>query len=173
MPVCEARQHVVCVCWPHNVILVCNTCRTQLQYVQVPFTVSSSLLDILPVLRHTCVCVCVCVEGVGVETGILVIPMRQGRFMCHRLKQSRATEHVWERKALTTQPSQSLCLQPYLILWSSVTDRLGGLVVKASASRAEGPGFESRLRRDFSGSSHTSDLKTGTPSGYPARRLAL
>ena len=30
-------------------------------------------------------------------------------------------------------------------------DRLDGLVVKASASRAEDPGFESRLRRDFSG----------------------
>ena len=30
-------------------------------------------------------------------------------------------------------------------------DRLVGLVVKASASRVEGPGFESRLRRDFSG----------------------
>ena len=28
-------------------------------------------------------------------------------------------------------------------------DRLVGLVVKASDSRAEGPGFESRLRRDF------------------------
>ena len=34
---------------------------------------------------------------------------------------------------------------------------------KASASRAEDPGFESRLRRDFFGSSHTSDLKIGTP----------
>ena len=32
-----------------------------------------------------------------------------------------------------------------------VVDRLVGLVVKASASRAEGPGFESRLRRDFFG----------------------
>ena len=32
-----------------------------------------------------------------------------------------------------------------------VTDRLVGLVVKASASRTEGPGFESRLRRDFFG----------------------
>ena len=42
-------------------------------------------------------------------------------------------------------------------------NRLVGLVVKASASRAEGPGFESRLRRDFSGSSHTSDSKIGTP----------
>ena len=41
--------------------------------------------------------------------------------------------------------------------------RLVGLVVKASASGAEGPGFESRLRRDFSRSSHTSDLKIGTP----------
>ena len=38
-----------------------------------------------------------------------------------------------------------------------------GLVVKASASRAEGSEFESLLRQDFSGSSHTSDLKIGTP----------
>ena len=41
--------------------------------------------------------------------------------------------------------------------------RLVGLVVKASALRAEDPGFESRLCRDFLGSSHTSDLKIGTP----------
>ena len=37
------------------------------------------------------------------------------------------------------------------------------LVVKASPSRAEDPGFESRLQRDFSWSSHTSDFKIGTP----------
>ena len=36
-------------------------------------------------------------------------------------------------------------------------------VVKAPASTAEDPGLESRLRRGFSGSSHTSDLKIGTP----------
>ena len=36
-------------------------------------------------------------------------------------------------------------------------------MVKASASGAEDPGFKSRWRRDFSGSSHTSDLKIGTP----------
>ena len=30
-------------------------------------------------------------------------------------------------------------------------DRLVGLVVKASALRADGPGFESRLRRDLFG----------------------
>ena len=34
---------------------------------------------------------------------------------------------------------------------------------KASASRAEDAGFESRLRRIFSGSSHTSDFNIGTP----------
>ena len=36
-------------------------------------------------------------------------------------------------------------------------------MVTASASRAEDPGFESRLHRDFSGSSRTNDLKIGTP----------
>ena len=40
---------------------------------------------------------------------------------------------------------------------------LGGLVVMAPASRAEDPGFESCLRRDFFGSSHNSDIKLGTP----------
>ena len=39
-----------------------------------------------------------------------------------------------------------------------------GLEVKASASRAADPGFDSCLcREDFSGLSHTNDLKTGTP----------
>ena len=42
------------------------------------------------------------------------------------------------------------------------SNRLDGLVVKVSASRAEDPRFESRLRRDFFGSSHTSDSKIGT-----------
>ena len=36
-------------------------------------------------------------------------------------------------------------------------------MVKASASRAEDEGFESRWRRDFSESSHTSDPKIGIP----------
>ena len=43
------------------------------------------------------------------------------------------------------------------------TDRLTGLVAKASASRAEDPRFNSRLRRvGFPGSTHTSNLKIGT-----------
>ena len=40
---------------------------------------------------------------------------------------------------------------------------LVGLLIKASASRGEDPGLESRLRRIVLGSSHTSDQKTGTP----------
>ena len=47
-------------------------------------------------------------------------------------------------------------------LQDNTLHRLLGLVVKVSASRAEDPGFDSRLR-GFSGSSHTSELKTGTP----------
>ena len=45
-----------------------------------------------------------------------------------------------------------------VVFW--LLERLVGLVVKASASRAEDSGFESR---DFLGSSHTSGLKIGTP----------
>ena len=52
-------------------------------------------------------------------------------------------------------------------------DRLVGLVVKASASRAEGPGFKSRLHRDFFGVESYQWLKNWRSSGYPARRLAL
>ena len=51
-------------------------------------------------------------------------------------------------------------------------DRLVGLVVKASASRAEDPGFESRLRRDFSGVESYQWLKNWHSRGYPARRQA-
>ena len=42
-------------------------------------------------------------------------------------------------------------------------NRLVGQVVKAPAPKAVGPELKSRLRRDFSGSSHTSDFKIGTP----------
>ena len=45
---------------------------------------------------------------------------------------------------------------------SALKHRLAGLVVKASTSGTEDPGFKSRLQQDFSGSSHTSDLKIGT-----------
>ena len=65
------------------------------------------------------------------------------------------------RNELGNQPTTTKT--DVIIAGSLPQDRLVGLVVKASASRAEDPGFESRLRRDFSESSHTCDLKTGTP----------
>ena len=68
-----------------------------------------------------------------------------------------------------TQQAQST----YCDLAPDSCDRLVGLVVKASASRAEGPGFESRLRRDFFWVESYQWLKNCHSSGYPARRLAL
>ena len=56
---------------------------------------------------------------------------------------------------------------------SCFCDRLVGLVVKASASRAEGPGFKSCSRLDFFGIESYQWLKNWHSSGYPARRLAL
>ena len=44
---------------------------------------------------------------------------------------------------------------------------------KASTSRAEGPGFKSRLRQDFFGVESYQWLKNCLSSGYPARRQAL
>ena len=57
--------------------------------------------------------------------------------------------------------------------WLPCQDRLVGLVVKASASRAGDPEFKSRLRRDFSGVESYQWLKNWHSSGYPARRPAL
>ena len=56
--------------------------------------------------------------------------------------------------SVTSPPPSPL---PHMTLFLQPT------VVKASASRTEDPGFESRMRWDFLGSSHTSDLKIGTP----------
>ena len=53
-------------------------------------------------------------------------------------------------------------------------DRLAGLVVKwLSASGAKDPGFQSRLRRDFSRSSHTSDFKKMALQWLPCQCMAL
>ena len=61
---------------------------------------------------------------------------------------------------LTAEGNSVVFVLVILVLLS----RLVGPVVKKSASIGEDPGFDSRLcRGDFSGSSHTSDLKIGTP----------
>ena len=52
-------------------------------------------------------------------------------------------------------------------------DSLVGLVVKASASRAEDPGFESRLRRDIFLVDSYQWLKNWHSSGHTARHLVL
>ena len=49
-----------------------------------------------------------------------------------------------------------------------MSDHLVGLAVKASASGADDPGFESCLRRYFSRSSHTGDEKIGTRTSVAA-----
>ena len=64
---------------------------------------------------------------------------------------------------LTNTPPHHYRLGGIVVTRPRSSDRLDGLVVMASASRAEDPGFESRLCRDFSGSSHTSDSKIDTP----------
>ena len=64
------------------------------------------------------------------------------------------------QRCLTMLPQRCLTMSPQRCL---TMYRLARLVVKASASGAEDPVFESRLQRDFSGSSHTSDFQIGTP----------
>ena len=55
----------------------------------------------------------------------------------------------------------------------SGTDRLVGVVVRRPPRERKIPGSNPAYDGIFSGSSHTSDFKTGTPVGYPARRLVL
>ena len=76
-------------------------------------------------------------------------------YVCDNTKQDKS--HQWWKSSLRFV--RSLNFRP--LVCSSC--RLAGLVVKASASGAEDPGSESPMPRDFSGSSHTSDLKIGTP----------
>ena len=52
--------------------------------------------------------------------------------------------YIWEQPTLCNKKSEFEGTPPSM-------DRFVGLVVKASASKAEDPRFESRLRRDFSG----------------------
>ena len=62
-----------------------------------------------------------------------------------------------------TKPHWGSCAVFWLQTASVVEAHLTGLVIRASALGVEVPGLESRLKWDFSGSSHTSDLKIGTP----------
>ena len=87
-------------------------------------------------------------------------PLCSSRTMVAKLVQAR-------RVIITTKLQHAKCCKKVRGISTlcplCYSDRLAGLVVKASASGAEDPVFESHLRRDFSGPSHTSDLKLGTP----------
>ena len=78
------------------------------------------------------------------------------------------TEHVYTKSLLIFLVASHSCFswmklfRPFHMLHNN-ENRLAGLMVKASASGALDPGFESHLPWDFSRSSHTSDLKIGTP----------
>ena len=54
--------------------------------------------------------------------------------------------------------TSSFCCSTQLHLYLPPSYCLAGLMIEASTSKAEDPGFESRLQWDFSGSGHTSDL---------------
>ena len=75
---------------------------------------------------------------------------------------------------LTVLSVVMLCLDQawelfWIKTWLVISDRLVGLVVKASALRAEGPGFQSHLRLDFFGVESYQWLQSWHSSGYPAR----
>ena len=54
---------------------------------------------------------------------------------------------------LLASQQQAMCMEMIMLMLfvPCLLDRLVDLVVKASASRVEDPGFKSRLRRDFFG----------------------
>ena len=84
---------------------------------------------------------------------------------CKRLLNIRQTCRSTDRKIKPSTLAYNLSagLPAVVLRTFLLTHRLCGLMVKASAQRLEDPGLESRLRRDFSGLSQTSDLKIGTP----------
>ena len=99
-----------------------------------------------------------------------VWPAPSRRTLCDtdRVCGPRKVSHTAQRCVTVAPPAVSHCTvlgsSPGVAPLYSLLVHLVGLVVKASASGVEDPGFESHLRRDFSGSGHTSDFKVGTPA---------
>ena len=82
-------------------------------------------------------------------------------------------DRMWCRRQEPWRMSVAFNSNNFTIVSLARNDCLVGLVVKASASRAEDPGFESCLRRDFFGVESYQWLENWHSSGYPARRLSL
>ena len=68
---------------------------------------------------------------------------------------------------------QIWCYSCFEIFFLFCVHCLVGLVVKASASRAEDPGFKPRLRWDFSRVESYQWLRNWRSRGYPGRHLVL
>ena len=83
------------------------------------------------------------------------------------------TNKLKANKQRKKNPMWCPCAPGVFLSFASLVDhRLVGLVVKASASRAEDPEFESCLPRDFSGIESYQWLQNWHYSDYPATRLA-
>ena len=106
---------------------------------------------------------CKCISGTDLLRQLYVLPhwdrSCRSNFLSHPITVYWHRAGIFRSRGgrLTTRPTRR----------STRGNRLVGLVVKASASRAADPGFVSRLRRDFPVSSHTSDFKIGTPVTTP------
>ena len=108
---------------------------------------------------HFCICTC---SG------------RPSMFQMERHSTSTITVIIIKSPPPPTPKQWTVPVPAYWVTRCNTTNSLTILlVVKASASRAEGPGFESRLRRDFFGVESYQWLQNWHSSGYPARRLAL
>ena len=90
-------------------------------------------------------------------------------FLVHNTLQYRCTIYIHSYSA---ENLAAYIITPKWYTVSEKGDHLVGLVVKASPSRAEDPGFESRLHQDFFGVESYQSYQWHS-SGYPARRLVL
>ena len=111
-----------------------------------------------------------------IRTPDLPLPRRtqavgEGRRTCATPPSS--WQHVHWGSELVSRRRRRNCSQDTRTSTATSSHRLVGLVVKASSSKAEDPGFESRLRRDFFGVESYQWLQNWHSSGYPARRLVL
>ena len=117
------------------------------------------------VCAHTQVCTCTCLPArvcTYISSAIPTASSRKPHSRLHTHTQPLTTKATVSTLSvlpnnhpyycyltpLTASP-QAPCLLSQSSHCYTLPDRLFGLVVKASASRVEGPGFESRLRRDF------------------------
>ena len=93
---------------------------------------------------------------------VIHLPSGLDRVDCERQQQEEDTSWTDLLRRFCVMPHSNRSCRSSLL---SLTQPQYAYTRPASASRAEDPVFESHLRRDFSGSSHTSDLKIGTPVG--------